>query len=122
MQYALLYFETPSEYARRNGPDADTYWAAWTNYMAMMREKGIVQGGNALQPAETRTLVRASETGRVVEDGPFAEAREELGGFVIIDVADLDEALAMAEAAPCAKAGHVEVRPVLAPQAAEAAA
>ncbi|MEM6762256.1 MAG: YciI family protein [Pseudomonadota bacterium] len=122
MQYALLYFESPTEYARRTGPDAEDYWAAWTQYMELMTNRGVMRGGNALQPADTRTLVRTGPGGRVIEDGPFADAREELGGFVIIEAKDLDEALELAEAAPCASSGHVEVRPVLVPQGKEAAA
>ncbi|MEM7694736.1 MAG: YciI family protein [Pseudomonadota bacterium] len=114
MQYALLYFETPTEYARRTGPDQDAYWGAWTTYMGMMHEKGVSQGGQALHPGQS-TVVRSAGADRIIEDGPFAEAREELGGFVIVDVPDLDAALTYAQAAPCAApgAGHVEVHPVL---------
>ncbi|MEM0908291.1 MAG: YciI family protein [Pseudomonadota bacterium] len=113
MQYALLFYESPTETARRNSPDAQDYWAAWSQYMEMMRDKGIMRGGNALQPPETKTRVRKDGDTRIIEDGPFAEAREELGGLVVIEVDNIDTALLMAEAAPCARTGHVEVRPIL---------
>lgn len=121
MQYALLYFETPKEVARRTSADAETYWGAWTTYMGMMREEGVSQGGQALHPGQS-TVVRKTDAGRVIEDGPFAEAREELGGFVIVEVPDLEAACRYAEAAPCAApgAGHVEVHPVLQMQASDA--
>ncbi len=114
MRYALLYYETPQEIAKRQDPAAvEAYWAGWTAYMGMIAGLGVMQGGAGLEPPPTGTIVRSGPSGRVVQDGPFAEAREELGGFVIVDVPDLDAALAIAEQAPCAKAGHVEVRPCL---------
>lgn len=120
MQYCLMFFETPTETARRAGPDAGQYWAAWTRYFDMVRATTEVLSGNPLQPGETKTLVRNGASGRVVEDGPFPDAREELAGYVILDLADIDAAIALAEGAPCAAAGgHVEIRPVLMRQAAE---
>lgn len=114
MEYMLIYFETPAEIARRADPArAPGYWAAWTAYMSLLRESGAMRSGNALEPAATGTSVTVGGAGRVIEDGPFAEAREELGGYVIVDAPDLDAAIRLAEGAPCARAGRVEVRPVL---------
>ena len=114
MRYALLYYEKPEEVAKRHDPSAvEAYWAGWTAYMGMIAERGIMQGGAGLEPPPTATRVTSGPGGRTVQDGPFAEAREELGGFVIIDVPDLDAALEIAAHAPCASAGHVEVRPCL---------
>lgn len=118
MQYALLYHETAAEAAKRADPAAaDGYWAAWSHYIETLSKSGAMRGGNALQPAATGTTVRAGDGGRVVEDGPFADAREELGGFVIVEAQSIDEAIAFAEGAPCARpgAGRVEVRPVHTP-------
>ncbi|MEM9222228.1 MAG: YciI family protein [Pseudomonadota bacterium] len=115
MQYALIFYEMPAESARRNGPDAEDYWTSWTNYMAMMRERGAMKGGNALHPGKGTLVKHAADGSRIVEDGPYAESREELGGFVIVDVENLDAAITFASAAPCAQAGkgRVEVHPVL---------
>lgn len=116
MRYALLYYEAPAAMARRRDPaTVESYWASWMDYMTIINERGIMQSGAGLEPPETRTVLRSGESGRIVEDGPFAEAREELGGFVIVEVPDIDAALEIAGMAPCAKpgAGHVEIRPVL---------
>lgn len=116
MRYALLYYETAAEMGKRHDPaTVEAYWGAWTAYMQMIAERGIMQGGAGLEPPSTGTVVSNGPGGRVVQDGPFAEAREELGGFIMIEVPDLDAALAIAEAAPCVNAGHVEVRPCLPP-------
>ena len=118
MQYAILYHEAPHEVAKRGTHDAPDYWAAWTTYMDMIRESGALLTGNALAPPATATLVRAG----VVQDGPFPETKEELGGFVIVEAANLDAAIKITQGAPCAKpgAGHVEVRPVLMPSVQDA--
>ena len=115
MQYVLLYFENPSEIARRGDPaEAPGYWAGWGAYIRMLAESGTQRGGAGLEPSATGTSVSVGAGGRVIADGPFPEPREELGGFVILDVPDLDAAIRFAEAAPCAGAGRVEIRPVLA--------
>ena len=122
MQYALLYYETTDEVAKRTRPsDAETYWAGWGAYMDLLSRSGSMRGGNVLEPAPAATHVKVQDGGRVVEDGPYADAREELGGFIIVEAANLDEALALAEGAPCARAGHVEVRPVYQPPSRPAA-
>ena len=117
MQYALIYHETPAELARRNS-DTEAYWGAWDAYMGAMGAAGIMRGGAGLLTPDTATTLRISGGEWQVEDGPFADTKELLGGFVIIDVADLDAALAWAARAPCAAAGSVEVRPTLPPQSA----
>lgn len=114
MQYMLLYHETPAEIARRaDATEAPAYWASWTAYMTMLGQSGAFRGGNALFPAATATSVTVGSGGRAIEDGPFPDAREELGGYVIVEAADIDAAIALAEGAPCARAGRVEIRPVL---------
>jgi hypothetical protein len=115
MRYAFLFYETPEEIGRRaSAEDAPDYWASWTRYMEMLRTEGALQGGNALEPSASATVVRQSGGETVIEDGPFADAREELGGFTIIEAANIDVAIRLAGAAPCADAGkgRVEVRPV----------
>ena len=115
MQYTLLYFETSKEQARRDSPDAPVYWGAWTAYMGAMAAAGVMVSGNGLMPPTTATTLRVANGARQVEDGPFADTKEQLGGYVVLDVANLDAALEWAARAPCATAGSVEIRPVMPP-------
>jgi hypothetical protein len=113
MEFSLLFYETAAEAARGDGPDAPAYWGAWEAYMGAMAAAGVMRGGNALLKPETATTLRISGGKWAVEDGPFADTKEQLGGYTVIDVPDLDAALHWAAQAPCALAGSVEVRPVM---------
>jgi hypothetical protein len=118
MQYVLLFRETEADFAKRQDPaDAPAYWGGWYAFLGAMREAGILTHGNGLQPPHAATTVRLKDGQRLVQDGPFADTKEQLGGYVVVEVADLDAALAWAVRAPCAAAGSVEVRPVLPPRA-----
>ncbi|MBV9077581.1 MAG: YciI family protein [Methylobacteriaceae bacterium] len=111
MQYALIIYEHPQDTARREDPaEAGPYWAGWMAYSQAIGEAGIVVGGAALQPSGTATTVRAGGPARQVQDGPYADTKEQLGGFFLIEVPDLDAALGWAARAPN---GVIEVRPVL---------
>lgn len=113
MKYALLFNSTPEELAKGNDPaTADAYWGAWGAYMQAMGP--VILNGAPLAGIEQATTLRIADGTRHVQDGPFAETKEILGGFVIIDVPDLDTALEWAARAPCASAGSVEVRPTIA--------
>ena len=116
MQYALLFAEPPSEVAKRHDPAAaPAYWGAWTSYMEAMGKAGIMRGGQRLEPAMLATTLRLRDGQRHVQDGPYADSKEQLGGFVTIEVPDLDTALEWAARSPAAGVGAVEVRPVMAP-------
>ena len=116
MQYMLMYQETVEGFAQRADPNAaPDYWGAWNAYIGAMMGAGIVVGGNGLQPPHTSTTVRLRAGKRQVQDGPFADTHEHLGGYFVIEVASLDEALEWAARAPCASTGSTEVRPVLPP-------
>ena len=78
-----------------------------------LQSKGKYLSANPLHPTATATSVRVREGRRMVTDGPFAETREQLGGYFLVDANDLDEALSIAEKIPMAKRGTVEVRPVI---------
>jgi hypothetical protein len=111
VQYLLLiYGEEPTEAPSQELSDqvmAD-YWA----YEKAVADAGVKLGGNALQGSQTATTVRLKDGERVVTDGPFAETREVLGGYYLLDVPDLDAALDWAARCPGAKYGSVEVRPI----------
>ena len=118
MQYMLLFNETAEEVAKRTNPEAGpAYWGGWTAYMGALAQSGAMLSGNGLQTPDVSTTIRVENGSRHVVDGPFADTKEILGGYVIIDVADLDAALEWASRAPCVTAGSVEIRPVLAPPA-----
>jgi hypothetical protein len=118
MQYMLIFNESTAEVARRDDPAAaPAYWGAWQAYIGALGGAGVIVSGNGLQPPRTATIVRMVGGQRQVQDGPFADTHEHLGGYFIVEVASLDEALAWAARAPCASAGSVEVRPVLPPPA-----
>jgi hypothetical protein len=105
-QYLVLIYEAESAYAE----GGEKVWGEVGAAHAAFGEANAkaIQGGNALQPTGTATTIR----GGVVTDGPFAETKEALGGYYLIEAADLDEAIAIAKQVP-AKFGAVEVRPIL---------
>jgi len=116
MKYAILVYETPAELAAREDPPrAGAYWAAYTSYSQALGAAGVAAGGAGLHPPMTATTVRLRDGSRQVQDGPFADTKELLGGMFLIDVPSLDEALAWAARYPAATTGAVEVRPVLSP-------
>ncbi len=113
MQYMIMNFVPPIGYADTGKPEVDPDGPAWGAYTQALIAAGVMRGGNALQPALTATTVRVRGGQREVHDGPYAEAKESLGGYYIIEVDDLDQALAWAARNPAASSGAVEVRPVL---------
>lgn len=117
MQYALLYHQTPEVFAARKDPEKRAaFWAAFVPYMTAMREAGIIVAGAGLEPPETATAVRLRDGQRLVQDGPYADSKEQLAGFFIIEVPSLDLALDWASRYPGGPGGGVEVRPVAPPK------
>lgn len=113
MKYMLLFCDDEN----RPGPDPESEegqaeMAAWFAYSEALVAAGVWVSGEALQPTVTATVVRVKDGATVTTDGPFAETKESFGGFEIIDVADLDEAISWAERSPVHPHGLVEVRPV----------
>jgi hypothetical protein len=116
MKYAVLVYETPAEIAAREDPErVSGYWAAYTAYSKALGDAGVAAGGAGLQAPAVATTVRLRGGQRQVQDGPFADTKELLGGLFIIDVPDLDAALMWAARCPAASTGSIEVRPVLPP-------
>ena len=106
-QYMLLIY-TPQD----GQPDAEMS-APWVVYTEALRDAGVLVAGDPLQPAETATTLRVRGGETVLSDGPFAETKEILAGYYLLDVPDLDAALAWAAKMPKIDVNSVEVRPVL---------
>lgn len=116
MQFMLIFTETPQDFARRTDPtEADAYWGGWMAFIGAMAQAGVIVNGDGLQGPHAATTVRIRDGKRVVEDGPFADSKEQLAGYFVVDVPDLDAALDWAAQAPSALTASVEVRPVLPP-------
>jgi hypothetical protein len=114
MQFMLILTETAEDFAQRNHPEqAETYWGAWNAFIGAMAQAGVIVKGDGLIGPHAATTLRLRGGKRVVEDGPFADTKEQLGGYFVIDVPDLDTALDWAAKAPSARTASVEVRPVL---------
>ena len=111
MQYLLLIYNDEKEWAALSD---DERTAITGEYMALVKSMGSAYvGGAPLHPTTTATTVRVREGDEIVTDGPFAETKEQLGGFFMIDVETVDEALEWAARIPAARYGSVEVRPVV---------
>jgi hypothetical protein len=122
MQCMMMFWEDTSEMqAGRSGQDA-AYWPAWMAYVTALQASGLVVSGNGLQPPATGTLLRLRDGKRVVQDGPYADTKEQLGGYFILEVPDMATAMEWAARAPNAGRGTVELRPVLPPPPAAAVA
>ena len=111
MQYLLLIYDDESGWEKKTEAKKN---AELGEYMALGKafEKQI-QGGNALQPVRTATTVRIRDGKTLTTDGPFAETREQLGGYYLIEAKDLDEAITIAKAIPAVREGSIEIWPVM---------
>ena len=112
MQFALLIYESPEAFATRSSDGTDPYTGAWRACYKALVDAGIYVGGDPLQGPETGTTVRLKEGKRRVQDGPYAETKEQLGGFIILELPSLDAALDWAVRCPAASSGAIEVRPL----------
>lgn len=111
MRYLLLIYSQESD---TPPPDdvATASHAAYAAFTADIRARGQLLGGEALTPTSTATTVRVVDDQVVATDGPFAETKEALGGYYLIEARDLDEAIEIAARIPAAKQGSIEVRPI----------
>ena len=108
MQYLLLIYENEKRFEHGYDPKE------MADYQAFGKEfASKIQGGKALKPTSDATTVKVRDGKRLTTDGPFAETKEQLGGFYLVDAKDLDEALQLAAACPGAKYGSIEVRPIV---------
>jgi hypothetical protein len=110
-RYMLLIAEGAST-IQPGDPDWDAMMGEYNAFSGWLREQGWMLGGDALQPPETATTVQVRDGRRIVTDGPFAETKEQLGGYYVVDVPSLDDALEAAARIPGARMGRIEVREI----------
>ena len=113
MQYMLLIYGREADMGSMTKSDGDQMMKEYFEFTNAVRTSGHMKHGAPLKPTSTATSVRLREGKKLVTDGPFAETREQLGGYYLVDAKDLDEAVAIAARIPGAKTGTIEVRPVM---------
>jgi hypothetical protein len=112
MQYMLLIYDNEKVWTQMSEAESKKYMAEYFAFTEELKKAGKLVLGNALQPTHTATTVRVRESKRLTTDGPFAETKEQLGGFYLVEAKDLDEALALAAKIPSSRLGSIEVRPI----------
>ncbi|HYE00463.1 MAG TPA: YciI family protein [Alphaproteobacteria bacterium] len=110
MQYMMAIYETETPSGEK--PEID--WGAWMAYTEALQRAGVMVGGNGLQESRTATTLRLRDGRRQVQDGPYADTKEQLAGYYVLEVDSLDQALDWAARCPAASTGTLELRPVLA--------
>ncbi len=114
MKYSLIIYQTPEAFAiRQDAVKGAEYTGGWISYSTALSEAGVLVGGAGLQGPDSATTLRFAGSGHQVQDGPFADTKEQLGGLFIIDVPDLDAAMKWAARAPMTYGGSIEVQPVV---------
>ena len=112
MQYMLMVYTDDKVFQKFTPAQQAEGLAAYTAYSEALRKAGVLQGANRLRPTSAATTVRVVEGKSRVLDGPYADSKEQLGGYYLIDVPDLDAAISWAARCPGASHGAVEVRPL----------
>jgi hypothetical protein len=112
MQYLCLIYQDEAAAAERPKAELDRIYAEYIDFTADIRKAGRLAGVNRLQPARTAATVRVRDGNVVATDGPFAETKEQLGGYYLIEARDLNDAIQTAARIPSARFGSVEVRPI----------
>jgi hypothetical protein len=112
MKYILMDYVNEAGWPQLTRDDKERWLGAYRAYMEAMTKAGVLKNSSGLYPTSAATTVRVADGKTQVLDGPYADSKEQLGGFHIIEVADLDAALAWASRSPTALHGVVEVRPV----------
>jgi hypothetical protein len=113
MQYLLLIYENEKVMAGMSQAQQGALFGEYDAFTKGIKQSGHYVGGEALQPVSSATTVRVREGKTFTTDGPFAETKEQLGGFYLIEAKDLDEARTVAARIPSARHGSIEVRPIM---------
>jgi hypothetical protein len=112
MQYMMLIYGDEKIYESMSETELKQLMAGFGQYTEALESAGVLRGGSELAPVHSATTVRVTKAKPVCTDGPFAETKEQLGGYYLIDVPNLDEALGWAARCPAAVSGSIEVRPL----------
>ena len=112
MKYMVLIYTNEAAMTSAGKADADQMLAAYGAYTEALQKAGVLVAGDRLKPSTSATTIRSPNGKMQVLDGPYAEAKEQLGGYYIIETADLDQALAWAKRCPAAAQGAAELRPI----------
>ncbi|MGE0784842.1 MAG: YciI family protein [Sandaracinaceae bacterium] len=113
MQYLLLIYENESNWVGLDEQKTGAIMGDYKSFTEDIIKSGHFKAGDALKPVATATSVRVKDGKTITTDGPFAETKEQLGGYYLIEAKDLDEATKIAARIPAAKTGTIEVRPIL---------
>ena len=113
MHYVLLIYQDEAARAQWNQEQLAAEFQAYNIYTEEAAKSGALQSGSALMPTNSATTVRVRNGRTLTTDGPFAETKEQLGGFYLMNCKDLDEAIALAAKIPAAADGSIEIRPVM---------
>ena len=113
MQYLLLIYGNEEHFGKLTEAEQNGVLKEYGEFTKSIAQSGHYRGGNELAAISTATTVRVRDKKRLVTDGPFAETKEQLGGYYLIEAKDLDEALAVASRIPSARWGSIEVRPII---------
>src|SRR5712672_3187089 len=113
MQYLLMIYQNEAEYGKIDAATGKKMMEEYGAFTQSIIQSGNFKAGDALQPTTTATTVRVRDGKTLTTDGPFAETREQLNGYYLVEAKDLDAALAIAARIPGAKVGSIEVRPIM---------
>jgi hypothetical protein len=113
MRYLLLIYQDEVAHSQWSQEQLAAEFQAFNEFTESVSKSGVLQGGEPLLPTNTATTVRVRNGKTVTTDGPFAETKEQLGGYYLLNCKDLDEAIAMAARIPAATDGSIEIRPVM---------
>src|SRR5438105_11601585 len=112
MQYLLMIYQNEVEYAKNDAATSQKMLGEYQTFTQAIIQSGNFKAGDRLQPTTTATTVRVRDGKTLTTDGPFAETREQLGGYYLVEAKDLDAALGIAARIPGARLGSIEVRPI----------
>jgi hypothetical protein len=113
MQYLLLIYQNEADLKSLREKEKGAFYGEYMTFTESITKSGHFRGGSGLQPVATATTVRVRDGKAVTTDGPFAETKEQLGGYYWIEAKDMDDAIAIAARVPSARFGSVEVRPLM---------
>lgn len=113
MRYLLLIYGNEAEQSNLSPEEQQTTMMAYNDFTEMIQKRGAHLAGEALHPVSSATTVRVRQGKVLTTDGPFAETKEQLGGFYLIQSANLDEAIEIAAKIPAANNGSIEIRPIM---------